>query len=303
MKTILVVGASGFIGRRLVKSLLSKGLTVRCLARDTSNVVDLAGLGAQVMKGDVSEPSSLSAAFNSIDAVYVLLHTLSPQPASRPEQRFMAVELEGLRNIVEACRLNGVGRIIYVTSLGVSASAASEWLRERWRAEQSLFQSGLDATVLRPGMIVGVGGRGFGALSSQGAKSVAIFLGSKQKMRTIAVDDLIGYLVGILDEPRSFGKAFDVGNDDVLTNSQMVDGVAEVLGRRHPYKILIPPAFLSMMAPLIERMGKLPRGGLKGLVDSLGDDASGDPKPIRAIQPQRLLSYRQAVERALETTK
>lgn len=172
-------------------------------------------------------------------------------------------------------------------------------MRERWRAEQFLLNGGLDATVIRPGMIVGAGGRGFGMVASQAKKSVAVGMGGQQKMRSIAVDDLIYYLVSVRNDPCAYQQCFDVGNDDVLTNSQMIDAAAEVLGRRHPTKLKISPTLLGALAPLIERVGKLPRGAIKGLVDSLEGDASGDPMPIRSILPRPLLSFRQAAERAL----
>ncbi len=299
MRTILVIGASGFVGGHLTKALLAEGYTARCLARDPARVQDLATLGCEVVKGDVSDLASLKPALDFVHAVYIAIHTLSPQPASRTGERFMAVELKGVQNIVTACQMQGVRRLISVTSLGIAADASSEWLRERWRAEQFLLGSGLDVTVIRPGMIVGAGGRGFGMLASGAKKSVAVGLGSQQKMRTIAVNDLIYYLVSVFNDPRAYGQCYDVGNDDVLTNSQMLDAVAEILGRRHPIKLLIPRALLGVLAPAIERAGKLPKGAIRGFVDSLEADASGDPMPIRSLLPRTLLSYRQAAEQAL----
>ncbi len=301
MKTILVIGASGFVGRHLTKALLAKDYAVRCLARDPARVEDLAALGGEVVKGDISDLASVQQAMESVQAVYISIHTLSPQPGSRPDQRFMAVELEGLKNVVTACRESGVRRVIYVTSLGITAEASSEWLRERWRAEQFLLGSGLDVTIIRPGMIVGAGGRGFRMLASQAKRAVAVSLGGSQKMRSIAVDDLIYYLLGILSDPRSYGQCYDVGNDDVLANGQMTEVVAEILGQRPPRQLQIPPALLGAFAPLIERLGKLARGAFQGIVDSVDADASGDPTPIRTILPRPLLSFRQAAEQALRT--
>lgn len=299
MRTVLVIGASGFVGRRTAQALRPGGYAVRCLARDPARVQDLATLGCEIVKGDVSDLASLKQALDSVQAVYIAIHTLSPQPASTSDQRFMAVELNGLQNIVTACRAHGVRRLIYVTSLGIAADASSEWLCERWRAEQFLLNSGLDVTVIRPGMIVGAGGRGFGMLASQAKKSVTVGLGGQQKMRTIAVEDLIYYLVSVLNDPRAYQQCYDVGNDDVLTNSQMIDAAAEILGRRPPIELQIPRALLGVLAPAIERAGKLPRGAMKGLLDSLEADASGDPRPIRSLLPRALLSYRQAAEQAL----
>ncbi len=199
MAKILVIGASGWIGGRIVGELLTRKYDVRCLARDPSKISRWAEKGCEVVQGDVADQASLQRATEGIGAVFVAIHTMSPQPGSTPDQRFMAVELNGLENIVSACKVNDTRRMIYVTSLGIASDAASEWLRERWRAEQFLLKSSLDVTVIRPGMIVGAGGRGFEALVGQAKKSTAIFLGGNQKMRTIAVDDLIYYIIGVLN--------------------------------------------------------------------------------------------------------
>ena len=298
--TTLVIGASGFLGRHVARALLADGRTVRCMARDTTRVQDLADAGCEVVRGDILDAASVERALESVQAAYICIHTLSPQGANSSGRDFMGVEKTGLRNIVRACEKHGVRRLIYVTSIGIAPDAPGAWLRGRWQAEQFLFDSGLDVSVIRPGMIVGRGGTGFDAVVSGARRPVAIGLGSgKQRMRTVAVDDLAYYLVGVLDDPRSFGQRYDVGSDDVLTVDQMTDIAAEYLGRRHPVKIHVPQTLLGLCAPLVERVGKMPRGSLKGLADSLAVDMSGDPTPIRAILGRPPQSYRQALERAL----
>ncbi len=298
MAKILAIGAAGFVGRNLIRGLGAEGHAVRGLVRDPARLQDQSA-GCEIVQGDISDLSSVQRALDAVQAVYIAIHTLSPQPASTAGQRFMSVESNGLENIVTACQAQGVRRLIYVTSLGTAVDASSEWLRERGNAEQALLRSGLDVTVIRPGMIVGAGGRGFDTMASQSRKPVAVFLGGRQKMRTIGIDDLIAYLVGVLDDPRAYGHRYDVGNDDVLTNSQMIDVGPEILGRRHPIKLPIPLGPLRVLAPVVERAGKMPKGSFRGLLDSIHADMSGDPGPIRSILPRPLLPYRQAAERAM----
>lgn len=299
-RPVLVVGASGFVGGHLARALLADGHAVRCLARDPARVQDLAEAGCRVARGDVLDAASVEAALGSVRAVYVCLHTLSPQRANTSGQDFMGVERTGLEIIVEACRAHGVRRLVHLTSLGVAPDAPSAWLRERWAAEQFLLGSGLDVTVLRPGMVVGRGGTGFEMVLRGARAPVAITLGSgQQRTRTIAVEDLAHYLVGVLEDPRSFGQCYDVGSSDVLTTDQMIDTAAERLGRRHPVKVHLPRGLLGLLAPLVERGSGLPRGAFKGLVDSLESDMTGDPRPIQAILPRPPQLYRQAVQRVL----
>ena len=257
--------------------------------------------GCEIVQGDMSDLASVQRAFESVQAAYISVHTLSPQHASTTGKGFMEVEMNGVQNIVTACRTWSVRRLIYVTSLGVAPDAPSAWLRERWKTEQFLLNSGLDVTVIRPGLIVGVGGRGFDTMVSQARRRVSInFFGAGWlKMRSIAINDLVYYLVGVLNEPRTVGQGYDVGCDDVMTNNQVIDITAEFLGRGHPLKLNVPRILLSTLAPLIERAAKLPKGAMKGFLDSLKTDAIGDPMPIRAILPRSPLPYRQAMEQAL----
>ena len=299
MQPILVIGASGFVGGRLARALLAEGQAVRCLARDPARVQEFVALGGTAVKGDISDPASLNEALKGVRAVYVSVHTLSPQPGSPAGQGFVDAELTGLQNIVGACRAQGVSRLIFVTSLGVTADADSEWLRGRWQAEQLLLGSGLDVTIIRPGMIVGQGGRGFGRVASQAGQPVAMQIGRPQKMRTIAVDDLVYYLIGVRDKPASYGQVYDVGSDDVLTNRQMLRTTADILGRRPPLTLPLSAGVLGMVGPFLERAAKMPRGMLKGFLDSQTADMSGDPRPIRALLPRTLLSFRQAVQQTL----
>lgn len=300
MKKILVIGASGFVGRHVAQGLLADGYAVRCLARNPAKVQALATAGCEVVPGDISDLASLQRALEAVEAVYISIHTLTPQPANTAARGFMDIELNGLQNILTACRTHGVRRLIYVTFLGAAPDAASAWVRGRWQAEQLLLSSGLDVTVIRPGQIVGVGGQGFDMLLANARRAVAFLIGSgRQRFRCIAVTDLVYYLVGVLFEPRAYGQCYDVGNDDILTSDQLVDVAAEVLRRPPPRKLHIPQGLLRAVAPLIERLTKAPEGAIKGMADSLGGDLVGDPTSIRQLLPRPLLTYRQAVEQAL----
>jgi uncharacterized protein YbjT (DUF2867 family) len=298
VKKLLVIGASGFVGGYLARALLAQGFAVRCLARKPEAISALAQAGCEVVKGDISDPASLERALEGCAGVYVSIHTLSPQ---KPDGGgFMDIEKQGMRNLVVACKAKGVRRLIQVTSLGVARDAASVWLRERWNEEQELIASGLDVTFIHPGMIVGIGGRGFGMTVAQAKSRVALVIGNgRGRMRGIAVSDLVYYLIGVLDEPRASGRAYDVGNDEVPSSNAMIDAVAGLLGRKPPPKIHIPRALLGALVPLLERMLKTPPGALKDIVGSIGADGIGDPMPIRAVLPRKLLTFREAVAKAL----
>lgn len=171
MKKVLVIGASGFVGRKVARTLLAKELAVRCVARNPAKIEDLVVPGCEAVQGDMSDPASMQRAFEGVQAAYISVHTLSSQQGGTAGQRFMDVEAKGLQNIVVACRTHGVARLIYLTSMGNVPDARSEWGRERWKVEQFLLDSGLDVTVVQPGQIVGVGGTGFDMMVSQAKRS------------------------------------------------------------------------------------------------------------------------------------
>ena len=301
MKRILVIGASGFVGGYLTRQLLSEGYEVRCLARTPNKLKELAELGCEVVKGDFTDAGSVQQALESMDAVYVSIHTLGSQHKDTAELGFMDIEMNALQNIVKGCKVHLVRRLIYVTSLGISAEGKDAWTSGRWKTQQYLLNSGLDVTIIQPGMIVGIGGQGFNMVLSNAQKKMAFVIGNgRNKFRCIAIDDLVYNLIGVLDEPESYGKCYEVGSDDILTGDQLIDAAAEVISHAHPKKIHIPLALLSFAAPLIERIAKSPKGSIKGALGGLGADLIGNPTAIRNLLPRKPLSYKQAVEQALK---
>ena len=304
MKKILVIGASGFVGSYLTRQLLAEGYMVRCLARNPDKVKDLGDSGCEIVKGDITDPSSVQRALESMDAVYIAIHTLAPQHTGTADQGFMDIEMNGLQNIVKGCQMHHVHRLIYVTSLGISADSKDAWTQGRWKTQQYLLNSGLDVTVIQPGMIVGIGGLGFNMVLANAQKSMAFVVGNgRNKLRCIAIGDLVYNLIGILDEPKAYGQCYEVGSDDVLMSDQLIDAASDVVGHPHPVKIHISLAMLRFAAPLIERISKAPKGSIKGALDSLGEDMIGDPSAIRQLLPRKPISYKQAVEQALKVYK
>ena len=301
MRKILVIGASGFIGGYLTNQLLAEGYTVRCLARSPEKLKQLAERGCEIVKGDFTDPTSVQLALESVDAAYVSIHTLAPQHKSTADQTFMDIEMNALRNIVEGCKMHNVRRLIYVTAIGIAADAKDAWNSGRWKTQQYLLNSGLNVTVIQPGMIVGIDGQGFNMVLANAKKSIAIVIGSgRNKFRTIAIDDLVYNLIGVLNEPGASGKCYEVGSDDVFTADQLIDEAADVLNNPHPKKIHISLGLLRFIAPIIERITKSPKGAIKGAIGGIGADLIGDPFAIRKLLPRKPLNYKQAVLQALE---
>lgn len=126
MRTILVIGASGFVGRHLIKALLAEGPHDPLSGAGSARLQDLAAAGCEIVRGDIADLASMQRAMESIQAVYISIHTLSPQQTNGARPRFMDIEKNGLQNVVTACQSHGVHRAVYVTSLGIAPDAPSE---------------------------------------------------------------------------------------------------------------------------------------------------------------------------------
>lgn len=212
----------------------------------------------------------------------------------------MEAEYLGLDNVLAACRSHGVRRVIYVTTLGIEPGSSNPWMHGRWVAEQRLLESGLDATILQPGQVLGLGGGGFDMTLAQSRRRIAFILGTgEQRYRNIALEDLLYYLVGVLEEPRSYGQRYQVGCDDIVTYDQMIDICAEEQGRPHPSKVHIPLQALRPLARLLWWLLRLPAGAGVAGVESFEGDLIGDPMPIRFLLPRQPLGYREGVRRML----
>lgn len=231
------------------------------------------------------DAAALDRAVDGASAVIVCVHTLSPQAAAGQKQDYMDVEAEGLHNVAAACIERGVRRVVYVTSIGVAENGASTWLRGRHETEQSLFGSGLNVTVLRPGMIVGRGGAGFSIVARGATKNFAVAIGRpQQKFRTVSVDDLAHDLVDLIDLPAAVGRVFEAGSDDVLTMREMTRITANAIGRTPGVTVFIPGFLIRRLAPVLERLSKMPPGAISGFVgDGPQWDMIGDPLPLRAV--------------------
>jgi uncharacterized protein YbjT (DUF2867 family) len=178
MKNILVIGASGFIGGYLTRQLIAEGFVVRCLVRNPDKVKQLAALGCEIVKGNLSDSTSVQQALQLMDAVYISIHTLAPQHKYTADLGFMDIEMNGLKNVVEGCKMHQVRRLVYVTSIGISADSKDAWAGGRWKTQQYLLNSGLDVTVIQPGMIVGIGGQGFNMVLANAQKKTAFVFGN-----------------------------------------------------------------------------------------------------------------------------
>ena len=294
---ILVTGATGYIGGRLVPRLLDAGFRVRCLVRDASRLqgrpwrdeVDL-------IEGDVLRPESLAAAMEGAVAAYYLVHSLGAGAD------FSARDVQAARNFGAAAKAAGVGRIIYLGGLGDPATELSAHLRSRQQTGEALRESGLSVTEFRAGVIVGSGSLSFEMIRYL-TERVPVMICPRwvyTRIQPIAVRNVLDYLVAALRVPESADQIIEIGGADVITYGEMLTFYAEVRGLRRwlvPVPVLTPKLssyWVHFVTPIPAAIARPLIAGLRNEI-IVRDDLARRLFPT--IQP---LDYRTAVKLALE---
>lgn len=265
----VVIGASGYVGGRLVGELLTAGHEVVCVARTPGNLSGLPWFDAvEVARGDVLDVTSLEAPFTGADAVYHLVHAMGDAAD------FADADRRGAANVRDAAATAGVGRIIYLGGLG-PAEGLSSHLASRHEVGEVLAAGPVPVTELRAAIIIGSGSASFEMLRSL-VEVLPVMVVPKWVHRTrcqpIAIRDVLHYLVAVLDVPDTAGRVLDIGGPDVFTYEQMMQIYAKVAGL--PRRVIIPVPVLSprLSSHWINVVTPLPIGLAKPLVRSLTTD-------------------------------
>lgn len=248
---ILVTGGTGFVGTNLLKALAGTSLKARALARHPEDAADLGEkTGCELVRADVTDAASLDAAFDGVDAVIHLVGILvEPRGVT-----FREVHVEGTRNVVEACRRNGVKRYLHMSALGTRAGARSEYHRTKWQAEELVRSSGLDYTILRPSVIFGPGDMFTNMFAGFVRRfPLVVIPGSgKNLFQPVFIKNVAGAFVSALDMNETIGKVCELGGPERLTFDDVIEKIARALGRKPPAKVHMPMPLMRVGAGLAE---------------------------------------------------
>lgn len=291
MVTVLVTGATGFIGRRLVPALLDAGHDVRAMTRRPESYD---GPGEPV-GADVSDRASLDEALRDVDVAIYLVHSLD-------DPDFEAKDAEAARTFSAAAAAAGVKQIVYMGGLGDDDDQGlSAHLRSRREVEQLLGGDGVPVTVLRAAIVVGHGGISW-ELTRQLVKNLPAMVVPKwvgTRTQPISIDDVVRYLAGVVDHPDALGRVFEIGGPDQLTYKEMLlVANEEGDGRQIPIVVLplLTPRLSSYWLALVTDVD-VTTG--RNLIDSMATEVVVRDTSIRDVVPGEPLSYRESVRRAL----
>jgi len=238
--TYLVAGATGVIGRRLVKSLLADGVDVRALARDPVRAREILGRRVEVFEADLAGDPDLTAAMEGVDVAYFLVHMLGSGPdyAAREEvaaARFAAAASEA-----------GVGRLIYLGGLGPDVGG-SPHLDSRHRTADALRELGPPLTYFRAAMIIGPQSESYELLRSIAGKLPALPEPEWLRSRTqpIGIRDVVAYLREAPLVPEAAGREIQIGGPDVMQHLDVIARFSHETGHRAALRVPLPDLIAS----------------------------------------------------------
>jgi uncharacterized protein YbjT (DUF2867 family) len=297
--TICVLGATGYVGGRLVPRLLEAGYAVRCLVRSPSKLHQQPWEGqVEVIKGDVTNRADVEKAFEGVDGVYHLVHQMGSA------KDFASADRAAALNVAYAAGKHGVKRIVYLGGLGEVDEQSSEHLASRGEVAEILAAGQTPATVLRAAVIIGSGSASFEMLRHLTEKLPVMVCPKwiKANIQPIAIRDVLRYLQAAMDLTDRDDHDIDIGGPDVLTYQDMMQRYAKVAGL--PRRLIFPIPVLTprLSSHWVNLVTPVPFGLAQPLVQSLGTDVvvRADHETGADLDPAPCLGFDESVALALK---
>ncbi|MCB9853158.1 MAG: NAD(P)H-binding protein [Phycisphaerales bacterium] len=313
---VFVSGATGFVGRYVVRELVSRGFLPVCLVRDKSKFVsvfrDLTPGTYEVVVGDVFDDAALAEAVRGCDAAIHLIGIITESPLSG--QTFKRIHSEATQRVVDACKLAGVPRYVHMSALGTRSNAISEYHKTKWAAECYVRDSGLAWTIFRPSLIHGPDGEfmrmmrvfvcdavvpAFGVFPTP-FPVIPYFGSGEAKLQPVDVRDVAHCFVAALGKSETIGKTFDMGGAKALSWKVLYRTCKCLIpGSLHWKPLVWVPVFKAkMLARTVMKLPILPKM-LRfdvGQVQMSQEDSTCDVRPVEETFGIRMRDFEEELK-------
>lgn len=304
--TILVTGATGYVGGRLVERLLSAGYRVRATARSMDKLKGRSWSEdpeIELIQADLLEYSSLTDALEGCDSAYYLVHSMNPQ-----QKDFAQADRFAAENFIRAASESGLKRIIYLGGVGRDLPDLSPHLKSRAEVARILASGKVPLTALFAAHILGSGSASFEILRYLVERLPLMIIPSSildTRIQPISIRNVLTYLVGCLEKKETTGCVYDIGGPEILTYRQLLEIYANENGIRKP--LILSPGILatSPMSKnislfLARRVLPVPPSISAPLLEGAKNEAIAKENRIREIIPQELMTCREVISRAIQ---
>lgn len=293
---ILVTGATGYIGGRLVPALVAAGYAVRCVARLPERLTGRFE-NVEVVRGDVFEAASMTAAMQGIDVAYYLIHSMSSDGRDFTQSDRVAAEGFGA-----AARAAGVKRIVYLGGLGVDSVHLSKHLRSRHEVGDILRASGVPVTEFRAAIIVGSGSISFEMIRYL-TERLPVMVAPKwvsTRCQPIGNRDVIAYLVAALRKDDTVSTIYEIGGADVMPYREMMMRYAAMRGLAR--RLIVVPLFTPRLSSYwVHLVTPIPARIARPLIDGLSNEVIVHDEAARRDFPEIVpMGYTEALRLALD---
>lgn len=295
MGKILVTGAGGYIGGRLVPELQTRGYDLRLMMRGASHAHLERWPGSEIVVADALDRTSLYDALDGIHTVFYLIHSLLLGP-----REFELADIQAAANFRIAAGEQGVKRIIYLGGLGDTNTSLSPHLKSRMHVAEELMKSLVPVTVLRAAVIIGSGSASYEIIKNlaENAPVLPIPKWAKTRCQPIAIRDVIKYLVGTLETEETTGKSYDIGGRDILTYEELLKMLAALLGRKR-FFLSSPISNIGLYSYIISLLTPVPHTITRCLLEGSTNEVVCQNDAIRQVLPFETLPLKEALVRAM----
>lgn len=293
---IAITGATGFVGRAIVKQARAAGFPVRVIVRDPREARWLAEeFGCELFHGNVLHAPALAGAFDGVKCVIHLVGIIH----ERNESTFERAHTEATLNVIAEAKKAGVKRYIHMSALGTRADARSRYHQTKWAAEEAVRKSGLAWTIFRPSLIYGRGNKSISVLAklTKRLPFVPVLGNGESKIQPVAVEVVAQCFVGAVLHDEAAKLTYDLGGPVAFTWNQLYDKLLAAQGLRKP-KIHLPLPVARLQAKVFEALLPNPPFTSDQLLMTEEDNA-GDPKPAELTFSLQQENFEQGLAREL----